>query len=264
LKIYQKFIEEKSKPMERRYLEFGPFRIDTAARLLMRGEETVPLTPKAFETLMALILRRGEVVERDELIRLVWRGTFVESGNLNSNIFMLRRALDDSDQRYISTVPRRGYRFVAEVKELSCPDEASPAGSIGVLPFRHLSDDGADKFLGLGMADALITKLSNIKQIVVRPTSAVRKYVDAECDPVAAGRELSVESIIEGTIRVLGDRMRVTVQMISVSESAPVWAEKFDEKFTDIFAVEDSISERISAAIARHRSGLLAKTQSGA
>ena len=114
-------------------------------------------------------------------------------------------------------MPRRGYRFVAEVKELSCPDEVSPAGPIGVLPFRLLSDEGADKFLGLAMADALITKLTNIKQIVVRPTSAVRKYVNAECDPVAAGRELSVESIIEGTIRVLGDRMRVTVQMISVS-----------------------------------------------
>jgi TolB-like protein len=121
--------------------------------------------------------------------------------------------------------------------------------SIAVLPFKPLGTEGSDEVLGLGMADALITKLSNLRKIVVRPTSAVLKYTGPGHDPLAVGRELSVDSVLDGKIQKLGDRVRVTVQLVRVRDGLPLWAEKFDEQFTSIFAVEDSISEQVTKAL---------------
>jgi eukaryotic-like serine/threonine-protein kinase len=139
------------------------------------------------------------------------------------------------------------------------PSESRQLGysidSIAVLPFKSLGSSGEDEFLNLGMADALIIKLSNLRQIVVRPTSAVRKYTGPERDPVAAGRELKVASVLEGSIQRLGERIRVTVQLVSVEDGSPLWAEKFDEKFADIFTVQDSISQRIAERLALKLTG---------
>src|SRR5215831_20792137 len=101
--------------------EFGPFRLDEAEHLLLRDGETVPLTPKAFDLLLALVERHGHLLEKDELLRTVWPDTFVEEANLASNISQLRKALGDGEngQRYIETAPKRGYRFVASVKEVT-------------------------------------------------------------------------------------------------------------------------------------------------
>ncbi|HAF15835.1 MAG TPA: hypothetical protein DCK99_19505 [Blastocatellia bacterium] len=127
--------------------------------------------------------------------------------------------------------------------------------TIAVLPFKPMNQTSQDEFLELGMADALITKLSNLRQIVVRPTSAVRKYTALEQDPVAAGRELKVASVLEGSVQRLDDRIRVTVQLVSVEDGSPLWAEKFDEKFANIFAVQDSISEKIAERLALKLTG---------
>lgn len=121
--------------------------------------------------------------------------------------------------------------------------------SLAVLPFKPIGAGEEDQYLGLGMADALITKLSNIREINIRPTSAVRKYDAPGQDPVVAGRELHVEAVIEGSVQRVGDRIRVTVQLVSVRDGAPLWAEKFDEQFTDIFAVQDRISEQAARAL---------------
>src|SRR5215831_3062693 len=127
--------------------------------------------------------------------------------------------------------------------------------TIAVLPFKPMNQAGQDEFLELGMADALITKLSNLRQIVVRPTSAVRKYAIQEQDPVAAGRELRVTSVLEGSVQRLNDRIRVTVQLVSVEDGSPLWAETFDEKFGDIFSVQDSISQKIAERLALKLTG---------
>jgi DNA-binding winged helix-turn-helix (wHTH) protein/TolB-like protein/Tfp pilus assembly protein PilF len=121
--------------------------------------------------------------------------------------------------------------------------------SLAVLPFKPIGAGEEDEYLGLGMADALITKLSNIREINIRPTSAVRKYDAEGQDPVAAGRDLRVEAVIEGSVQRVGDRIRVTVQLVNVRDGAPLWAEKFDEQFTDIFAVQDRISEQAARAL---------------
>jgi DNA-binding winged helix-turn-helix (wHTH) protein len=91
-----------------RLYEFGPFRLDPTERMLLRGGETVPLTPKAFDTLYLLVRNSGHVLEKDEMIRALWPDTFVEEGSLSNNIFLLRKALGEDNQAFIETVPRRG------------------------------------------------------------------------------------------------------------------------------------------------------------
>lgn len=235
---------------------FGPFRLDASKWVLQREGQVVPLTPRAFDTLLALVENRGRVVEKDELMGRVWPGVFVDEANLTQNVFLLRKALGEvaQERRYIATVPRRGYQFVAEVRETNEAPPAparggDPPRSVAVLPFTTLGGEDVDDYLGLGMADALITRLGNIRQIVVRPTSAVRPYAGQTPDPVTAGRSLGVDMVLEGSIRQAGDRIRVTVQLVSVEAAAPIWGQCFDERRTDIFAVEDSITTRLAAAL---------------
>src|SRR5262249_40334071 len=225
------------------FFEFDLFRLDPVERLLYRDGELVPLTAKVFDILQVFVQNSGRTLEKEEIMRQVWPDQFVEEGNLTRNISTLRKALGESrdDHRYIVTIPGRGYRFVADVRETQV-DDTRPSGvegdrsdvrhptrraaiwllaafvtlaaltvaglyarrsvrsnatgnaiavsSIAALPFKPLGAESDDEYFGLGMADRLITKLGNFKQIVVRPTSAVRRYTTPDQDPLAAGREL--------------------------------------------------------------------------
>jgi TolB-like protein/DNA-binding winged helix-turn-helix (wHTH) protein len=117
LKILQGCMSTRSQHL----YEFGPYRLDTAEQLLLREGEPVPLTPKAFETLVALVERSGHLVEKDELIKVVWSDAFVEESNLTNNVYALRKLLGpgENGRSYIETVPKRGYRFTAPVRELT-------------------------------------------------------------------------------------------------------------------------------------------------
>jgi TolB-like protein/DNA-binding winged helix-turn-helix (wHTH) protein/Tfp pilus assembly protein PilF len=134
-------------------------------------------------------------------------------------------------------------------------ESAPVVSSIAVLPFKPLSADSRDESLELGMAETLITRLGNIKQFVVRPISAVRQYTDPNQDPVKAGRELQTEAVLDGSIQKAGERIRVTVRLINVRTGAALWAEQFDTDFTDIFDVQDSISERVTKSLTHRLSG---------
>jgi TolB-like protein/DNA-binding winged helix-turn-helix (wHTH) protein/Flp pilus assembly protein TadD len=118
--------------------------------------------------------------------------------------------------------------------------------SIAVLPFKPLNSDSTNDYLSTGMADALIAKLSNIRQISVRPTSAIIKYAGQSQEAQAIGRELGVDSVLEGTVQRVGERVRVTVQLVSVQERDPAWTKSFDEGISDIFALQDTISEQVA------------------
>jgi len=238
-----------------------------------------------FETLLTLVENSGRLLEKDEMMTRLWPDAFVEEATLARNISDLRKALGESSgrQKFIETVPKAGYRFVGEVRQLNAGEDElvvrrhtssrvvveeelvaeEQTKSLAVLPFKPLRTEEADEYLGLGVADALITRLSNVRQIMVRPTSAVFNYSGKRIDPVRVGRELGVDSVLDGTIQRLGERLRVTVQLVSVTDQTTLWAGKFDERFTDIFGVEDSISDRIAAALELKLSGserpLLAK-----
>lgn len=122
--------------------------------------------------------------------------------------------------------------------------------SIAVLPFKPLGSDPNDEYLGLGMADTLIGRLSHLSQIMVRPTSAIRKYSGRDLDVISAGREQNVDAVLEGTIYRAGDRMRLTVQLVSVRDGSSLWSYKCDQRSSDIFTVQDSISEKVAEALA--------------
>lgn len=248
-----------SRPVEPIY-EFGPFRLHPAERRLLRERQPIPLTPKAYDILLLLVRNCGHVLAKEELMKGVWPDSFVEEGNLTRHVSTLRKILgrNENGQPYIETVSRHGYRFVAQVDEARVADTGMPAcwppsppapGTIAVLPFNLINPEAGDEYLGLGMADALITKLGNIRQIITRPTSAIRKYLSYKLDLPTVGGELKVEAVLEGSIQRRDDLIRVTVQLVSVQSETTLWAEKFNEKFTDLFAVEDLIAEQVTRAL---------------
>jgi len=233
--------------------EFGPFHLEVGERQLLLDGRQVPLTPKAIDILIILVENGGRVLEKKEIMDQIWPDSFVEEATLAQNIFTLRKALGENiaGAQYIETIPKRGYRFIANVKKssrkISRPEIQGEPGltSIAILPFDPLHAGGEAEYLSLGLTDALITRLSNIKQIIVRPTRAVRKYSAIPVDPVVVGKELAVDLILTGNIQQLGSRIRVTVQLVSASDSTTFWSEKFDETFEGIFTAQDSISEKI-------------------
>jgi DNA-binding winged helix-turn-helix (wHTH) protein/TolB-like protein len=136
------------------------------------------------------------------------------------------------------------------LRETPAENRSAGVRTVAVLPFRPLNSESRDESLEMGMAETLITRLSSLKHIVVRPFSAVRKYTDPGQDPLLAGRDTKAEAVLEGSIQKADDRVRVTVRLIKVSDGTALWSEQFDERSTDIFKVQDSIAERITVALA--------------
>jgi len=310
-------------PSVKQLYEFGPFQLDPPERLLLCDGHPVPMTPKAFDLLVFLVERGGHLVEKDELLKAVWQGSIVEEGNLSVTVSFLRKALNDDRglHRYIETVSKRGYRFVADVRQVGEPESVlhrqrpeesqgtleerrvqeqvaavvakpssvAPRGifrwsvltaalvlgafsilvwvvihrrggagqvqeqeaihSLAVLPFQTLGAERGDEYLGLGMADALITRLGNTGKIIVRPTNAIQRYAGKDMSPQAAGHEQGVDAVLDGRIQREADRVRLTVQLIRVRDGVQLWGETFDKEFTDIFALEDALSERVAQSI---------------
>ncbi|HEV2800477.1 MAG TPA: protein kinase [Pyrinomonadaceae bacterium] len=126
---------------------------------------------------------------------------------------------------------------------------SSKINSLAVLPFQTLSPDAKDEFLGLGLTDTLINRLSSVRNLNVRSTEAVRRYAGKGMNPIDVGRELQVEAVLEGNVRKAGDRIRLTARLLDVRSGATLWAGDFDEQFTDIFAVEDRLSRNLTGAL---------------
>jgi adenylate cyclase len=142
--------------------------------------------------------------------------------------------------------------LAAEVVHLTKP--APPAGAarqtLAVLPFRRLGNATAgEEYLGVGLADALITKLSNVREIIVRPTNSVLKYDLPAQDAIAAAREQKVDTVLSGTIQRAGDKIRIAVQLVKTADGTPLWAQTFDERFSGIFEVQDAISEQVASSL---------------
>ena len=243
--------------------EFGPFRLDAGNRLLTRDRgDAVALTPKAFDTLLMLVEHHGRVVTKEELLDSVWPGVFIEEATLTQNVYTLRKALGEGsdDSLFIQTVPRRGYRFAAPVVSaattqavaLPTAGDRSPRSAprtIAVLPFAALGNDADKDFLGLGMADAVITRLTHVRSLTVRATSAVLRYVGQTPDPLVVGRELAVDAVLEGTVQRAATRVRTTVRLVTVADGGVIWSVYNDTAATEIFTLQDTLSERVADAL---------------
>ena len=226
--------------------------------------QTIPLTTKAIDTLVHLVERAGDVVDKSALLAAVWPNVRVEENSLSQCISALRRALgeDPSDHRFIVTAPGRGYRFIAEVAVIDAPPAAEnksaaigPAAkdaetrSLAVLPFKPLSISEKYESLALGMTDALISRLGGLRGVTVCPLSSVRTYGGVHQDPTAAGQELGVENVLDGSIQTVGERIRVSARLVNVKDRRQLWADRFDQDFTNIFDIQDAIAERAAAAL---------------
>lgn len=234
--------------MRRRCYLFGPYRLDAVARTVLRDNKPVALAPKAVETLAVLVENRGQVVAKDTLLSRVWAGTFVGDGSLMRNISDLRRVLaHDGQPDYIDTIPRRGYRFNADVREVEYAVEPHRR-SIAVLPLRTVGGSARDRTVGDAVVEAVVTKLSSVRECAVQSAAAIRRHPGD--DPVAIGRELQVEFVLDGSLRRNASKARVSVRLLPTSGGAPLWAETLEEGCRDLFAFEDSISDELAGAAA--------------
>ena len=242
--------------------QFGKFVLNVQEQLLTADGQPVHLPTKEFETLQMLVENNGKILSKDEMMSAIWKDTFVEESNLAQYISRLRKVLDTDGNQYIKTISKRGYRFSADVKisdrdvvverHLTLkvggtePRQLSEINSVAVLPFQPLGPAAEDdEFLGLGIADALITQLTRTGKIITRPTASVLKFRTAEQDPVAIAELLNVDAILQGNFQKSGQRLRLTAQLLDSESGKTLWAESFNTEIDDIFDVQDRIAERI-------------------
>jgi DNA-binding winged helix-turn-helix (wHTH) protein/Tfp pilus assembly protein PilF len=238
----------------REVYEFGDFILDAPKRMLSRDGHAIALAPKSYDLLVALVRSGGRLTTKRELLDLVWRGAFVEEGILAVHISNLRKALGDDrrERHYIETVSRTGYRFVAAVRRVA-EDEMLPAQpSVAVLPARPFTSEmfsERDRHSGLALADALIDRLGRSGQIVVRPTRAVRAYVNEPGDPGAIGRWLRVDAVIETRFVATAERVTISVHLTRSLDGSNLWTGNFDEPAAGLIGVADWIAEQVAAKL---------------
>jgi TolB-like protein/Tfp pilus assembly protein PilF len=237
-----------------RSYQFGEFRLDSSGRVLTSKGRTVPLPPKLGGTLLALIQKAGNVVEKQELLRKVWAGEFVEEGSIARTVSLLRNILkrNGTGEEYIVTVPKRGYRFVAEVIAAEIPETGLDQKPIlAVLPFVNLSSDPKQEFFSDGLTDEMIMQLGRTdpeKLGVIARTSAMR-YKGATKDVTQIGRELGVDYIIEGSARRDRKRVRITAELIRVRDQTQVWADSFERQLQDVLILQSELASAIARAV---------------
>jgi TolB-like protein len=244
--------------------KFGPFRLDTKAQTLFRGTEPVALGRRAVALLCVLVEQAGTLVSKEVLIEAGWSGLAVEEGNLTVQIAALRRVFGDEPggERWIETMPRRGYRFVGPpvtseddtpaaaaatgpMPELSLPDRPS----IAVLPFINLSGEPKQEYFADGIVEEITTALSRIRWLFVIARNSSFTYKDRAVDVKQVGRELGVRYVLEGSVRKAANRVRITGQLIDAATGAHLWADRFDGKLKDIFDLQDQVTAGVVSAI---------------
>jgi adenylate cyclase len=261
----------------------GPFRLDVQCDLLWRGTEPVALGRRAIALLRALVERPGAVVSKDALIETAWSGQMVEESNLTVQVAALRRALgkEPGGNRWIETMPRRGYRFVGPVVTneengaitataqvdpvpnghgeaaqheiaarsteavLALPDKPS----IAVLPFQNLSGDPEQEYFTDGMVEEIITALARIRWFFVIAAGSSFTYKGQAVDVRRIGRELGVRYLLEGSVRQAGSQVRITAQLIDAATGAHLWADRFDGLLEHVFELQDQVAISVAGVI---------------
>ena len=313
---------------EYRFLEFSLQ--PSERRLLTPDGRAVDLTPRLFDALLFLAEHPGELLTKERLLTELWQGLVVEENSLSQSISALRRALDDDAQRprFIQTVPRHGFRFIAPVQvhdsahkpaanakpdvpvstpvaapatvtdPARLPMGATPAGAaqpraasrrvwlggagagvllatavgagawrwrgssdrstgqpirtLAVLPFKPVSPGTGDELLELGMAESLVSRLSNLPGLAVRSAGSASRFRGAGQDPVDAARELNVTWVVDGSLQRVGTRVRVSARLLNTTSGEAAWSGSFDEDYTSVFTLQDSISLKVAQVLAPH------------
>ncbi|RDJ27268.1 CadC-family transcriptional regulator [Bosea caraganae] len=251
---------------------FAGYVLDPGRRELQRGTEVIAIGPQVFDLLTYLIENRERVVSKDDLLDAVWAGRIVSESTLTSHINAVRKAIGDSggEQRLLKTIARKGFRFVAEVREAPASDgarnpatEPAPPGetaapalalpdkpSIAVLPFQNMSGDPEQDYFADGVVEDIITALSRLRWLFVIARNSSFTYRGGPVDVKQVGRELGVGYVLEGSVRKAANRVRITGQLIDAATGAHLWAERFEGTLDDIFALQDQVAASVVGAMA--------------
>jgi TolB-like protein/DNA-binding winged helix-turn-helix (wHTH) protein/tetratricopeptide (TPR) repeat protein len=294
-------------PSKSERIRFGVFELDLRSRELRRQGAKVKLQEQPFQLLEVLVERPGDVVTREELRQRIWSSdTFVDfEGGLYNAVKKLREALSDAADtpRYIETLPRRGYRFIAPVNgtndapragvptkadgenastasrrglrvglgvglgaavllvallgvmpariwhHLTFGSETPQIRSIAVIPLKNLSEDPSQKYIAYGMAEELITDLSQLRALRVVSHTSVLRYENTDKTVPQIARELGVDAVIEGAVQRSADRLRITAQLIYAPKDTNLWARTYDRDLNDVLAFQSTVAREIADEI---------------
>lgn len=238
---------------------FGDFVLDLAARELRRGGEVLPLQPKVFAVLALLVRRPGEALSRDDFLEQVWTGRFVTENVLSRCVRQLRILLDDdaAEPRFIRTLRGHGYQFVARVEEVGDGDRAATRTRIAVLPLRPVLPEAAVPALEMGITDTLVNDLSRFEGLVVRPLPAVLDALRGESSTnvQALGERLAVDVVLEGSLQVDDDALRLNLRALRVEDGSALMAERFDAPLAGLFQMQDELCAEVLRRFLHRLSG---------
>ena len=247
--------------------QFGNFSIDTDRRELKGADRVIHVEPQVFDLLVHLVRNTNRVISKDELIERVWKGRIVSDAALSSRINSARKAIGDSGEKQglIRTIQRRGFLFAADVATSdTLPIVAAPAPaptqtpgvhplpdkpSIAVLAFQNLSGDPAQDYFADGVVEDIITGLARIKWLLVIARNSSFTYRGHPVDVKRVGRELGVRYVLEGSVRKIGDRVRINALLVDAETGGHLWAERYDRQLEDIFSLQDEITLSVVGAI---------------
>ena len=237
---------------------FEDFVLDLSATELRKGENVVPMEPQVFDLLCLLVSEHARVVTKDEIIEKVWDGRIVSESAVSSRINAVRKAVGDdgSEQRLIKTVHGRGFRFATTPERIEPGASVDPANapsskpSIAVLPFVAMSDDTTLGYFADGIAEDIIDGLSRFHELSVIARNSSFSFRDQMIGAAEIAERLGVKYILEGSVRQMGQRIRVSVKLIDAKEQNTIWSERYDGDLSDIFDVQDEITEKAVTSIA--------------
>ena len=238
---------------------FGPFRLLPGERILRRGDQALPLPPKAFDTLLLLVCHPGHLMSKGELMKALWPDSFVEEVNLANNISLLRKVLRDKAGAcsFIQTVPKLGYRFLPAVTSIwkrSSP--AEPANTVEeapaerairfiALPFRLVHGDEQIDFLGRSLPEAVSASLAGLRSMTVRSSMMAARFAEGQPDPRLIAQEAEVDLLLAGTIVCGDDELRINAELVQAPTGTLLASYVCQTRRDNIFEVQDSLVRRI-------------------
>jgi len=246
--------------------EFADCRVDPGGRELLRNGEAVAIEPRTLDLLLYLIENRQRAVGKDELQDKVW-GTIVSDAALTRAVMKLRKAVGERDGgiSVIRTVPRFGYRFVADLRESGVPGPVATVAAgrqaIAVLPLVNMSGDAENNYFSDGIAEEILNLLARLPALRVASRTSSFAFRNSQQTLREIAEVLDVDVILEGSVRKAANRVRITMQLIDARHDAHLWSEIYDRELTDIFAIQAEIAREVVSAVTRSESGTIRSYQ---
>lgn len=251
-----------SRNVDSKVYEFNGFRLEAAQRRLLYEGQSVPLKPKIFDLLLFLIEMRGQLVVKEDLMREIWPDAIVEENNITVSMSILRKTLGDHNQKrqFIETVPRRGYRFFAEVTEIPLvqtatvevrqPDSQTTlreevVDSLAVIPMQSAGSDPNVEYLSEGITESIINMLSRIPRLRVLACSTVLRFKSKDIDPQEVGLQLKVRAVMMIRVLRMEEKLIIRSELVKVADGSQLWGEQYNRSPSDILAIQDEIAKAI-------------------